>query len=127
MSEQTFEATRAFIATASAEQVELIAAALRSRRLALRPAPADTTATSTSSLMKIARLGDSVQIARIQPQYLSGLTGTVINTRVTRVDIELDAKSTRKLARAKQTRFEVPAGATSFVIHGVHLNSLDIL
>ncbi|MEV4559021.1 hypothetical protein AB0K51_18815 [Kitasatospora sp. NPDC049285] len=127
MSDQTVEATRAFIATATAEQVELIAAALRSRRLTLRPAPADAAATRTSSLVQIARPGDRVKIDRIRPQYLKGLTGTVIHVRVSRVNIELDAESTRKLAATKQTRFEIPAGATSYVIEGVHPSSYDIL
>ncbi|MEU6972878.1 hypothetical protein AB0A71_35220 [Kitasatospora aureofaciens] len=132
MSDQTFEATHAFISTATAEQVELIAAALRSRRLALRPAPADavathTTSIHTTSIVQIARPGDRVQIDRIRPQYLKGLTGTVIHVRVSRVNIELDAESTRKLAATKQTRFEVPAGATSYVIEGVHPSSYNIL
>ncbi|WP_331731722.1 hypothetical protein [Kitasatospora sp. NBC_01300] len=129
MSEQTFEATRAFITTAPAEQVELIAAALRSRRLALRPAPADAvaSATATSYLVKITRPGDRVKFDRIRPLYLKGLTGMVVNVRVSRVDVEHDAESTRKLAATKQTRYEVPAGATSFMIHGVHETSYDIL
>ncbi|WP_051710247.1 hypothetical protein [Streptomyces sp. NRRL S-350] len=127
MSEQTFETARAFISTATAEQVELIAATLRSRRLALRPAPANAVATRTSSMVEIASPGDRVKIDRIRPQYLKGLTGTVIHVRVSRVNIELDAESTRKLAATKQTRFEVPEGATSFVIEGVHPSSYDIL
>ncbi|GAA2802931.1 hypothetical protein GCM10010441_29570 [Kitasatospora paracochleata] len=121
-----FETARAFISTATAEQVELIAAALRSRRLALRPAPAEM-ATRTSSMVQIASPGDRVRIDRIRPQYLKGLTGMVIHARVSRVDIELDAESTLKLAATRQTRFEVPAGATSFVIEGVHPTSYDIL
>ncbi|MEU3497590.1 hypothetical protein ABZ747_29375 [Kitasatospora cineracea] len=127
MSDQTFEATLASITTATAEQVEAIAAALRTRRLALRPASADTTATRTAHLVKITLLGDRVQFDRIRPKYLVGLTGAVVNTRVSRVDVELDTESTRKLAASKQTRYSVPAEATSFVIHGVHESSYNIL
>ncbi|MFE4601124.1 hypothetical protein ACFRKE_09720, partial [Kitasatospora indigofera] len=112
-----FETARAFVPTATAEELDTLASLIRQRHLALRPASATAT---TATLVRMVRVGDRVRLHKVKPKYLNGMTGLVVETRTTRVDVELDTASTQKLAQTRQTSFDVPAGATSFLLTGVH-------
>lgn len=60
-----------------------------------------------------------VQLYGLQPKYLNGLTGTVVDTGGSRASVRLDAESTAELRISGIRRFSISRDEETFVLEGV--------
>lgn len=67
-------------------------------------------------------VGSAVELRKLTPRHLNGLTGTVVRIEGRHGTVRLDADSTVRL-RASQSRISIPADQPSYDLSGVPLDS----
>lgn len=66
----------------------------------------------------VVRIGLTVRLDGLSPNYLNGLTGTVSSLAGTHAQVRLDTASTRKL-RTSSRRFHIPADTEEHLLGGI--------